>query len=232
MKKNNILSALVPCVLLILAHLVIFLIPFHKGIVFWFSYVFLLVAFCIAAASIFLAFRYDRSIKSRFYGIPIAKVGCLYLLIQCVLTLVFMALGRVIPFGVVLIVDALLLGATLLGLVAQDVVREHAMNLDIHLERDISVIRSLQSTMSLLAGQCDNPECRIAVAKLSDELRYCDPVSSPDLVPIETRLSNTIDNLQHAVLAHDADAITLLCEQARNLLLERNRQCKLSKRSR
>lgn len=232
MKKNDLRMALVLGVLLALAHLLIFLLPFHKGLIFWFSYVFVLVAFCVAGASVALAFRDSHSLNSRFYGIPIVKVGGMYLVIQGVLTLLFMALGEVIPFWVVLLVDTLLLGAAVLGLVAQDVVRDHAMNLEARLDQDVSVIRSLQSTMSLLAAQCDNLECRSAVSKLSDELRYSDPVSSPALVQIETSLGCAIDDLQQAVLARDDDAIMARCEQARNLLLERNRQCKLSKRLR
>ena len=232
MKKNDFRAALVLGVLLALVHLVIFLLPFPKGIVFWFSYVFLLVAFCVAAASIALAFRDDHSIDSRFYGIPIIRVGSVYLITQTILTLVFMALGELLPFWVVLLADCLLLGAAVLGLVAQDVVRDHAMNLDTRLEQDVSVIRSLQSTMSLLASQCDNLECRAAVAKLSEELRYSDPVSSPELAAIETSLSNSIDDLHRAIQEHNDDAVMTLCERTRNLLLERNRQCKLSKRAR
>lgn len=232
MKKNDIRTMVVLGVLLALAHLLIFLLPFPKGVIFWFSYVILLVAFCVAAASIALAFRDNHSIDSRFYGIPIAKVGIMYLAVQAVLTLAFMALGRTLPFWVVLLVDSLLLGAAVLGLVAQDVVRDHALDLDIRLEQNVSVIRALQSTMSMLPGQCDNLECRAAVAKLSEELRYSDPVSSPDLAAIETGLGNSIDDLQRAVQEHNDDAIMALCEQTRNLLLERNRQCKLSKRSR
>lgn len=41
-----------------------------------------------------LAFRGGSGMASRYYGIPIARVGVMYLAIQGVLTLVFMALGR------------------------------------------------------------------------------------------------------------------------------------------
>ena len=230
MKKNDIRMAVVSAVLLALAHLLVFLLPFYHGVIFWFSYVFLLIAFGVAAAAFVLAFR--GQLTSRFYGIPIAKVGVLYLAVQAVLSLVFMALGRVVPFGIVLVADAVLLGAAVLGLVAQDIARDHIQALDARLDTAVSVIRSAQSTLNLLVSRCDNLECRAAVQKLADELRYSDPVSSSELAQIEADLCAAIDDLQQAVVDGDDDSVLTLCTQSRTLLNERNRLCKLGKKSR
>ncbi len=231
MKKNNIRMAVVLGVLLALAHLLVFLLPFQRGRIFWFSYVFMLIAFFVAGASSALAFKDRRSLKSRFYGIPIIQVGGLYLGIQGILTLLFMALGELLAFWLVLLVNAFLLGAAILGLVAQDAVRDHALELDTQLDQDVSVIRALQSTMNVMVLQCSNSECRAAVQELSDELRYSDPVSNSALTQIESELSVVIDDLQQAVVDCDNEGILVLCTHAKNLLLERNRQCKLSKRT-
>lgn len=232
MKKNDIRMAVASAVLVILAHLLVFLLPFHHGVIFWFSYVFLLIAFGVAAAAFALAFRGQQSMTSRFYGIPIAKVGVLYLAVQAVLSLVFMALGQVVPFGLVLVADAVLLGAAMLGLVAQDIARDHIQALDARLDTAVSVIRSAQSTLNLLVSRCDNLECRAAVQKLADELRYSDPVSSSELAQIEADLCAAIDELQQAVVDGDDDSVLTLCTQTRTLLDERNRLCKLGKKSR
>ena len=79
MKKNEIRGAMVLGVLLVLAHLLVFLLPFRKGLIFWFSYIFLLVAFGVAGFSVVLSFRNTDSLRSRFYGIPIVRVGALLL---------------------------------------------------------------------------------------------------------------------------------------------------------
>lgn len=229
MKKDKIRLICVLAVLLVLAHLVIFLLPVHHGPVFWFSYVFQLIAFAVAVGSNILAFRGQESTKSRFFGIPIARVGILYLGIQSILTLVFMALGQVLWFWLVLLIDAALLGAVVLGLVAQDIARDHVLDLEEKLDRKVSVIRTLQSTMNLLPAQCENAACRAAVQKLADELRFSDPVSSPDLNLIEAELQEMVNDLCQAVSDGQDDRILELCRLTTTLLLERNRQCKLSK---
>ena len=142
MDKKIIRPIVVLSVLLVLAHLLVFLLPFHRGGNFWLSYIFLLLAFAVAAGANVLAFRGQESVNSRFYGIPIAKVGTLYLAGQGVLTLVFMALGQVLWFWLVLLINALVLGAVVLGLVARDIARDHILELDVKLERDISAIRT------------------------------------------------------------------------------------------
>ena len=232
MDKKNIRLVVVLSVLLLLAHLLVFLLPFHKGGIFWLSYVFMLIAFAVAAGANILAFRGQECINSRFYGIPIAKVGMLYLGAQCILTLVFMTLGQILWYGLVLLIDALLLGAVVLGIAAQDIARDHILDLDVKLNRDVSVIRIIQSTMNLLPAQCKDDVCRVALRKLADEFRYSDPVSDSSLQMIEHDLQVMVDNLQKSVLEEDNAMILDLCGQTRNILLERNRQCKLSKQSR
>ena len=232
MKKNEIRGAVVLGVLLVLAHLLVFLLPFRKGLIFWFSYLFLLVAFGVAGFSVVLSFRNTDSLRSRFYGIPIVRVGGMYLAAQGALTLVFMALGSVVSFWIVLLTDALLLGAAVLGLVAQDVARDHIIHLDTRLDQAVSTIRALQSTMNLLAVQCGQMESRETVKKLAEEFRYSDPVSSPELAEIETALQAVVADLQQAVLDRDEAGVSELCERTKGLLLERNRLCKLSKKAR
>lgn len=232
LKKKNIRPIAVLTVLLLLAHLLVFLLPFHRGGIFWFSYVFLLIAFAVAAGSNVLAFHGQKIINSRFYGIPIAKIGMLYLVTQGVLTLVFMALGQFLWFWLVLLIDALLLGAVVLGMVAQDFARDHILDLEVKLDRDVSAIRTIQSTTNLLPAQCKNEACRTALQKLADEFRYSDPVSGPSLLMIESDLQVMVDDLHKAVSNEENARILDLCDQTRNLLLERNRQCKLNKHAR
>ena len=59
-------------VLLALYLLLAFLIPFVKTAVFWFSFVFTLIAFGVAAYALYTAFLKKPDARSRFYGFPIA----------------------------------------------------------------------------------------------------------------------------------------------------------------
>lgn len=231
MKKTNIRMIIVGAALLVLYHLLILTIPFPANGLFWASYLFTLIAFGIAGVSLFIAFRSGGDIKSKFYGLPIAKVGMTYLAVQLVLSFILMALSAYVFVWIGIALYTVALGAAVIGLVATDTVRDHIVEQNIRLKADVATIRSAQSMLNQLAVQCVDSEAAQLVRKLAEELRYCDPVSSPALKEIEAELSATIGDLQQAVVDDDAPSIEILCKKARAVLAERNRLCKLNKSS-
>ena len=229
MKKNNVRLAIVIAVLMVIFHLLVFTIPFEHNNVFWLSYGFTLDAFVIAVVALIIAFRSGSNIKSKFYGFPIARVGIVYLLVQLVLCFLFMALSEYLIMWVGVLVYAIALGIAVIGLVAMDSVRDHVQQQNIRLQADVASMRSAQSKINQMVMQCDNSQATRHLKKLSDELRYSDPVSGPALREIETELSAVIDDLQQALVEDDVAGIEMLCKKTRSILSERNRLCKLNK---
>lgn len=229
MKKEHIRPIAAFAVLLILYCLVAFLIRFVHTATFWVSFVFTLIAFAVVAASIYIAFIKNPNAKSRFYGFPIAKISTIYGLVQLVASLVFMALAAYAPVWLAVLIYAIALGVTVIGLISAEAVVDEIKVQDVKLKKDISLMRSLQSKVSQMAAQCDNPDAASAVKKFSEELRYSDPVSSDALAEIERDLTAAVDELQQAVVDGDCNAIRQLCRKSSAVLAERNRLCKLNK---
>ncbi len=229
--KNQLRGLVVLAVLLAVYHVIVFVIPFpHRG-PFWPAYLFGLAAILAQAGILWVAFRGADSPRSKFYGIPIARVGVLYLAIQLCLSLVAMALGFIEgcpgwPFAVLF---ALLLAAVVLGVAATDATRDELQRQDGSLRRSVSKMRALQSLGQTLAAQCEDPAAEQELRKLADELRFSDPVSSPATAGTETELAGLLDELQRALLEGDIPGVTGLCRRARTVLAERNRICKLNK---
>lgn len=229
MKKNTMRAGIGLGVLLILYILIAFLIPFVKTAVFWVSFVFTLIAFGVVAVSIYIAFIRNPSAKSKFYGFPIAKIGVMYGAAQLLAGLIFMALGLWIPVWAAVLVYAIALGAAVIGLVSADAVVEEIHSQDGKLQKNVALMRALQSKLNQMAPQCDDPDAASAVKKFAEELRYSDPVSSDALAEIERDLSAAVDELQSAVIDGDSAAVRQLCRKASSVLAERNRLCKLNK---
>ena len=225
MKKETIRAVAAAVILLILYHLVVFLLPFAKTTVFWISYLFTLVSFGVAALSIYISFIKAPNAMSRFYNFPIARLGVGYCITQSVLGLIAMALGALIPGWVAVLVYAIKLGAALLGLISAETVVETVIAQDAKLKKDVTMLRGLQSKVSQMAAQSDDP----ALKALAEEFRYSDPVSSEAIAEAEAELSAIIDVLQGAFVDGDNAAVTQLCRRASVLLAERNRLCKLNK---
>lgn len=229
-KKTNVRFAILVAVLLVIYHLVVFIIPFVHNGMFWLSYGFTLDAFVIAGAACIIAFRSGTDIDSKFFGYPVAKVGIIYLIIQLIISFVFMALAVHAPIWLGVLVYAIALAVAIIGLIVKDTVRDHIRNQDVNLRNEVTVIRAAQSKLNQMVTQCDNREIATAVRKLAEEVRFSDPVSSPELTEIEADLTAEIDELQQALIDEDYDAVITLCKRTQMTLLERNRICKLKKK--
>ena len=229
MKKHQIQGITAIAAVLAAYFAVVFLIPFRRdNAVFWVSFVFALAAMAAQVYVVRAAFG-GRDAKSRFYGFPIARVGFVYLIAQVVLSIVFMALAGNVRLWLPLLLYIVLAGAAALGFIATDVTRDEIQRQDAVLKANVSAMRSIQSKASALLGVTQDAQMRKAVEKLSDALRYSDPVSSPAISEIESDLAACVDELQKAVVDGDKASALALAEKAGNILIERNRQCKLAK---
>lgn len=229
MKKDCKRAILAAVMLLIVYHLVVFLIPFGKTAVFWVSYGFTLGGFAIGFFSIYVAFLKHPGAKSKFYGFPIARLGAIYLLVQVIACLVFMALSAICPLWIPILLYGILMAAAILGLTAAEAVREEIHQQDQVLRTSVAAMRALQSKANQLPGLCRDPETLAAVKAFAEELRYSDPVSSPALATADADLTACVDELQQAALDSDEASVRTLLPKASALLAERNRLCKLNK---
>lgn len=225
MKKDTIRGIAGLGVLLILYFLIVFLIPFGKTAVFWVSFVFTLIAFGVAAVSLYISFVKKPDAKSKFYGFPIAKIGVIYGMVQLAVGLIFMALGAWLPVWVAVLIYAIMLGAAVIGLIGADAVAEQIHVQDAKLRKNVSFMRNLQSKVNQMATQCAAPELR----QFAEDIRYSDPVSGDALADIEQELAAAVEELQAAVVDGDNAAVGQLCRKASAVLSERNRLCKLNK---
>ena len=229
MKKSELRGIIALAIIALVYILVALLIPFHKNMVFWFAFLFGLVSIGAQGYVMKCAFLDGQSVKSKFYGFPIARIGVIYLCAQIVLSFLFMALSVVVPVWVAVLLSVVLLAAAAIGFIAADAVREEIEVQDQKLKKDVSVMQNLISKARYLVGLCEDAEMKAAVQKLADAFRYRDPVSSPALEEIERELGLSLEELQKAVVDGDVGSATALCKQIENTLAERNRLCKLRK---
>lgn len=225
MNKNTIRGMIGVAVLLILYILIALLIPFVHTAVFWVSFVFTLVAFAVVSAALYIAFGKHPGAKSKFYGVPIARVGVIYGIVQLVAGLILMGIGLWVPVWVAVMIYAIALGVAAIGLISADAVREEIQRQDVKLKKDVSFMRNLQSKVCQMATQCDVPELK----KFAEDIRYSDPVSSDAIGDIEQELAAAVEELQAAVVDGDSESVAQLCRKASAVLSERNRLCKLNK---
>lgn len=225
-------GVLVLALLFVVYTLIVLAVPFAKGGMFWLTYLFTAVAFGVQAYVFKLSFEKEVGAKSKFYGFPIARVGVLYLAVQLVLGLVFMALAAVAPVWLALVLYLALLVAAAVGVIATDSIRDEVERQDAQLKKDVATMRALQSKAAALPARCEDTTAKAALEKLAEEFRYSDPVSAPALADLETDMAATMEELSVAVTDGDNAAVLALCKKISATLAERNRLCKLNKKER
>ena len=223
-------GVLVLVLLFVVYTLIVLAVPFAKGGMFWLTYLFTAAAFGVQAYVFKLSFEKEAGAKSKFYGFPIARVGVLYLAVQIMLGLVFMALAAVAPVWLALVLYLALLAAAAVGVITTDSIRDEVERQDTQLKKDVATMRALQSKAAALPARCEDAEAKSALEKLAEEFRYSDPVSAPALADLETDMAAIMEELSAAVTDGDNAAVLALCKKISATLAERNRLCKLNKK--
>lgn len=229
MKKNTARGLIVLALLLCVFSVVAFIVHFAKTVTFWLAYSFGVFALLFQLYIFRTADAAGGDAKSRFYGFPIARIGVLYLAIQLIVSFIEMALAKVLPTWVPLIVNLILLVVAVIGCMTVETMRDEIVHQDVALKKKVSTMRELQSLSSSLVGQCFDETLKPILQKLADEFRYSDPVSSEKTIDIETEMKSQIGDIQQALVEGDLDGARKLCEKLKGNLAERNRICSVSK---
>ena len=229
MTKNQKRTIVVLAIVLAAFSVIAFALPFKMNGMFWLSYLFGILAIAIQIYVLKVAFNGTDSVKSKFYGFPIAQIGIIYMAVQLVLSIIFMALAAIAPIWIAVILYVIALAVAAIGFIGADAMRDEIERQDIKLETDTSCMTTLRSLVYPLAGQCEDAEAKKALEELADEFRYSDPVSSEALKTIEMELEIRVADLQKAVADGDANVISTECKKVMKTLAERNRLCKLGK---
>ena len=210
-------------------NVIAFALPFGKAAVFFLSWIFTMAALAAQVYVIRIAFFKGEGIKSKLYGFPIARVGLLYLAVQVVLGLIFMALGTVVPLWLPLVLYVILMGAALIGLITTEGVREEVERQERKLVKDVSRMKKFRALADTLARENQILEAKEPLKELAEAFRYSDPVSGGALREIEDTLGDDLAHLQDAVALLKKEKALELCRKTKKDLEARNQLCKLNK---
>ena len=227
--KNSTRSLVVIAIALVVFSVVAFAIPFAHTTAFWVAYGFGALAILFQLYIFKISFIGDGDARSRFYGFPIARLGVYYLVAQLIVSVIEMALSKVIPTGVAVAINVLLLALAVVGCITVDAMRDEIIRQDGALKKNVGNMRELQSLSAALVGQCGDEALKPMLQKMADEFRYSDPVSSEKTLELEEDMKAQLGDIQQALVEGDSDGAKKLCGKLMGSLAERNRICSVSK---
>lgn len=128
------------------------------------------------------------------------------------------------------LLQAALLAATTIRLLAVLSANRHIGDIEAHIEQKCETLHALRLDLERITSHAPDAQLSDALGKLTEEVRFSDPVSNAALTSLEEMLQQTIRELEQAVLQKDSAQVQALIKKASLLLDERNQKCLASKR--
>lgn len=200
--------------------------PFPKTILWGIAFVFSMAAFFYGFAAVYFFRKEQESGGDWIYGFPFLRVGVLYLIVQIVVSLFFMAWQKKVSIFAVVLVELILLAAAAAGHFAVRTAGKEIIRQDRQLGEKLALMEELLGRIDRLITQCEDERIRESLQKLRDDVKYCTPVSGDRLDEIEGEIVELFSEIEGMTLAGDSENTDILCGRMRGLLQERENRCR------
>lgn len=226
MKKNSILFPLAILTALIGFNVIAFVAPFNHTATFWTAYIFTTIAMVVAFAGSRMSL--GNGANKTFLGMPIAVVLWSYFIAQFVIGIILM-IASSISVRAAILVCAVPLIIVLLMLIACVAGNEHVEKISETAKEKRFYLQSLVIDIENMASKTDDAELRKKIRELAETARYSDPMSSDQLISIESKISSKVAELDEIISAGDYVAAKKMCVDIISLFIERNKKVRLLK---
>ena len=228
MKKSNILMYIILGVSMIVFSVLVFTIPSNSGGVFWWGYIFTMIAFLGQIPFTYLAYKNANSLKKAFLGIPTTAVGLVYLIAQVIWGLICIFVPFISVTSAV-VVSVVLLGVFIIALCIMMFAKSIVGDIDDKIKTKTFFIKSLLVDVEVLAVKANDIKIKEIINRLIETVKYSDPMSAEALQSVEGRISDKFNELQLAVESNNVENVEKHYEAINILFVERNKKCKLLK---
>lgn len=226
-RKNTIGIALIYVILIGVFNLLVFSIFKTRTNVFWISYVFMTFAFVVQIISMFLAFR-PADVETAFFGIPLASFSVYYLCAELVIGALFMIFQRA-GFTLALVIQIIVLTAFLVIAIISVMSRDTVQQIGEKIRENVSNLKSVLVDVELMRDSCTDPELKESLRRLSETIKYSDPMSNDSVTTIEQNIMRKLSELRVSIDDGQYEDAKQVCAAVERLYIERNKKLAISK---
>lgn len=226
-KKANIMTAVIYAIVFAVFNLLVFMIFNQKNSVFWISYAFMCVAFVVQIASVIISFKKPET-ENIFMGIPVVSLSLYYFFAAMFAGAVFM-IFQIAPVKLAIIVQTLILAIYAVVAILATLTRDVVQDVNDNLTEKVREIKTLNVDVEVLIPQVEDPALKKALKKLSETVKYSDPMSNDAVAEIEQQIMGEMNTLRvHIENGNNEEAIST-CKNTEVLFLQRNSLLKATK---
>ena len=225
--KNTVAFGLIYVILLAVFNLLVFTISKSRNDVFWLSYGFMTLAFVVQIVSMFMSFK-SADVETAFFGIPLASFSVFYLCAELVIGALFM-IFQMASFTLALVIQVLVLAVFLIIAIISLLSRDTVQQISDNVKEHVSNLKSVLVDIEMLMDGCTDPELKVALRKLSETVKYSDPISNDAVADVEQRIMRKISELRINIDDNQITDAKQSCADLERLYVERNKKLAISK---
>lgn len=227
-KKNGLMLGIIYLVIFLIYNLLIFLVFKGLNAVFWVSYGFMLAAYLLHIVCI-LSIVKNLNVRAVFFGIPLGAFSIYFVCAEFFASLVFMLFRKQSSVKVALVIQAVLLCVFIVIALVSIMTRDAVQHVDSKIKENVSFIKGINVDVEMLLQRSDDAEVKAALKKLSETIKYSDPMSNSVVAMQEQMIMQYLAELRVKFDAGDMKAVKELCPKIELLFVERNKKLMVSK---
>ncbi len=197
--------------------------------VFWTSWVFMLVAFATIAGFMLTMGKGGMLVRDWLFGYPLVKHSFIYIVIELILSIIFVLLEDSVPFALVFATQFLILAVYLIFAISCFLAKQTIQEIKTKVDDKSRYIKLLRADTEMMVTKCQNPVLKEQCRKFAEAVRYSDPMSNDILFELEKELALAVSDCDRAISEQNEDEAFALLNKANMLLQERNKKCKILK---
>ncbi len=227
-KKSGLMLALIYLVVFVVYNLVVFLVFKNFNAVFWISYGFMAVAYLLHIVCAFSIAK-NTNVKALFFGIPLGAFSIYFVLAELFTSLVFMIFKENASVKVTIVIQSLILCVFAVVAIVSIMTRNNVYNVDQKIKENVNFIKGINVDVEMLMQRCTNPETTGALKKLSETIKYSDPMTNSVVTIQEQMIMQCMTELRTVFDSGDMNSVKELCTKIELLFVERNKKLMISK---
>lgn len=227
-QKNTLMTALIYVVIFAAYNLVVFMLFKNFNNIFWISYGFMLAAYLLHVTCVFVLLK-NISVKAVFFGIPLLSFSVYFVCAEFFCSTVFMLFRTRASVKATVLIQALLLCLFIIIAIISIMTRDTVQNVNQKIKENVNFIKGLNVDIEMLVARSNNVEVTSALKKLSEVIKYSDPMSNNSVAMQEQLIMQSMMELRQHFDAGDMQAVKDLCGKIELLFIERNKKLMISK---
>ena len=167
-------------------------------------------------------------LKSKVYGLPILSISFIYTFMQLLLSIIIFAANKftVTPAWLSAVISIILLALALIGVIAADNAKDIIEKSDMKITEKLQNVKEFKLNIDSLCNSCTDKDIIKQLEKLSEKIKYSDPVSSDKLYDIEQKISKEIEEISNMIFNNNYVGLSDKIDSIDRLVDDRNKKCK------